>query len=511
MLESGMDLTQESVGTSATSATLKAREEARRLSAKILIDGRLCAAASAQTFAVENPADLSLIAEVARCNAIDVQQAVDAAQRAFAGWSSTPSRERGRLLAKVADRLEANGQELARLLCLETGNAYSTQAIPEVATMVDVFRFFAGLGGELKGRTVPWPGNVLCYTTRDPLGVVAAIIPWNAPLFLTACKLGPALVAGNTVVLKTAEQAPLAVLRAFELMQEVLPAGVANVLSGFGEEVGKPLAEHPLVRKVTFTGSSAVGQAILRYAADKICPVTLELGGKSPNVVMPDADLSRVIPGIVLGMRFTRQGQSCSAGTRLFLHEEIYDEVLERLVGELAKLRVGDPMDPATDIGAIVSREQLDRVLHYVELARATPGSRIVCGGKQPTDTRLSGYFYAPTLIDGLPHSSPACQDEIFGPVAIAFRWRDFNAMLEQANDTRYGLAAAIWTRDLAAAMTFARRIQAGFVQVNQYIAPQANVPYGGFKLSGLGKENTLEAMLEHFTCSKTVMINTGA
>jgi acyl-CoA reductase-like NAD-dependent aldehyde dehydrogenase len=478
----------------------------------VLVGGKLRGAATTKTFAVENPADLAIIGEVPRCGALDVEQAVQAAQLAFPGWSAVPARERGRMLAKVADLLEAESEQLARLLCLETGNAFSTQARPEVGVMVDVFRFFAGLAGELKGRTVPWPGNVLCYTTRDPLGVVAAIIPWNAPLFLTATKLGPALVAGNTVVLKTAEQAPLAVLRCFELMQEILPPGVTNVLSGFGDEAGKPLAEHPLVKKVSFTGSSAVGQVVLHYAADKICPVTLELGGKSPNVVMPDADLDRVIPGIVLGMRFTRQGQSCSAGTRLFLHEEIYDEVLERVVGELAKLRIGDPMDEATEIGAIISREQFERVVHYVELARGTPGARILCGGSRPRDPELPpGYFYAPTLIDGLPHASPACQDEIFGPVAIAFPWRDFDAMIEQANDTRYGLAAGIWTRDLGRAMSFARRIQAGFVQVNQYIAPQANISYGGLKMSGLGKENTLEAMLEHFTCSKTVMINPGA
>lgn len=493
-------------------AEVLACNEAKRLSGSVLVDGRLGPAITTETFDVENPANLSIVGKVPRCRAADVEHAVQAAQRAFAGWSAVPARERGRLLAKVADRLEAESDQLARLLCLETGNAVSTQARPEVGALVDVLRFFAGLASELKGRTVPWPGNVLCYTTRDPLGVVAAIIPWNAPLFLTAAKLGPALVAGNTVVLKTAEQAPLAVLRCFELMQEILPPGVANVISGFGEEAGKPLVEHPLVKKVSFTGSSAVGQLVLQYAADKICPATLELGGKSPNVVLPDADLDRVIPGIVLGMRFTRQGQSCSAGTRLLLHEDIYDEVLERLVDALASLRVGDPMDEATEVGALISREQFDRVVHYVELARRTSGAHIRCGGGRPQDPSLpSGYFYAPTLIEGLPHSSPACQDEIFGPVAIAFRWRDFDAMIEQANDTRYGLAAGIWTRDLGRAMSFARRVQAGFVQVNQYITPQANISYGGFKMSGLGKENTLEAMLEHFTCSKTVMINPGA
>ena len=491
--------------------TSVAREDAARLAGRVLVDGKLSPALAGETFDVEDPAHLTTIAKAPRCGAADVERAVNAAQRAFTAWSSVSARERGRQLARAADRIEAESERLARLLCLETGNALSTQAKPEVATAIDVLRFFAGLAGELKGRTVPWSGNVLCYTTRDPIGVVGAIIPWNAPLFLTAAKLGPALVAGNTVVLKTAEQAPLAALRFVELLQEFLPPGAANVLSGFGEEAGKPLVEHPLVRKVTFTGSSAVGQMILGYAADKICPVTLELGGKSPNVVLPDADLERAIPGIVLGMRFTRQGQSCSAGTRLFLHEDIYSEVLARLRDAVAKLRIGDPMHEATEIGALISREQLERVERYVGIARSTPGARILCGGGRPESPALPpGYFYAPTLIEGLPHASPACQDEIFGPVAIAFRWRDFDAMIEQANDTRFGLAAGIWTRDLGKAMAFVRRVQAGFVQVNQYVAPQANLSYGGFKMSGLGKENTLEAMLDHFTCSKTVMVNPG-
>ncbi len=489
----------------------EAYAEARRLSGKVVIGGALRSARTSEVFAVENPADLEEIGFAPRCGAADVEWAVATAHEAGSHWAKQSARARGDLLRRVADALQEEGTALARLLCLETGNALTTQARPEVGAMLEMLRLFAGLGSELKGRTLPWEDGQLCYTTRDPLGVVAAIIPWNAPLFLMAAKLGPSLIAGNTIVMKTAEQAPLAVLRAIEIMQEILPAGVANVISGFGPEAGKPLAEHPLVRKITFTGSGAVGKEILRYAADKLCPVTLELGGKSPNIVLPDADLDLVVPGVITGMRFTRQGQSCSAGTRLYIHDKVYDEVVARSIKAMRELRIGPPIDEETQMGAIISREQFDRVTRYVAIARETPGTKILCGGARPPDPALQkGYFYQPTLIEGAPHDSPVCQDEIFGPVAVATRWTDYEEMIRQANGTQFGLAAAIWTRDLARAMDLVQRIQAGFVQVNQYITPRATLSYGGLKMSGLGKENTLEAMLEHFTSSKTVMINPG-
>jgi len=412
---------------------------------------------------------------------------------------------------ELARRIEVEADQLARLLCLETGNALSTQARPEVCSMLDMLRLFAGLGSEIKGRTVPWEADSLHYTVREPVGVVGAIIPWNAPLFLTAAKLGPALIAGNTVVMKSAEQAPVAVLRCIELMQQALPPGVVNLISGFGEETGRPLAEHHLVRKVTFTGSGVVGKQILHYAADKLCPVTLELGGKSPNVIAADADLERAIQGIITGMRFTRQGQSCSAGSRILIHEELYDMAVSRLISELAGLRIGDPMSEDTQIGALISQEQFDRVLSYIDMARQTPGTAILCGGGRPNDPALKkGLFLAPTLIEGVPVESPICQEEIFGPVAVLHRWREFDQMIAMANSTDFGLAATIWTRDLRRAMAFANKVQAGFVQVNQYITPRANVSYGGLKRSGLGKENTLESMLEHFTSCKTVILNYG-
>ncbi len=480
---------------------------ARRVAGKVVVDGKLQSAPSAKTFPVENPGDESIVAEAARCSAYDVAWAVEAAGRACTDWGRRPARERGDLLRRAADRLETHSEELARLMALETGNALSTQARPELAGTLEMLRLFAGLASELKGRTLPWEPDTLAYVAREPLGIVGAIIPWNAPLVLWAAKIGPALVAGNAVVLKSAEQAPLAVMRATEIMQEVLPPGVLNAISGYGEEAGQPLAEHPEVRKVTFTGSASVGKQILHYAADKLCPVTLELGGKSPNIIMDDADLDKVVPGVIVGMRFTRQGQSCSAGTRILIQDKVYDEVVSRTIEALAKLTVGDPLDERSQMGAIISREQFERVARYVEMARETKDTRILCGGTR-AQHMPKGYYYTPTLIEGVPEQSPVCREEIFGPVAILHRFSDFDEAVRMANDTDYGLAGAIWTRDLNRALRFAERIQAGFVQVNQYIGPRAGLAYGGYKMSGLGREYSLEAMLDHFTTTKTVVVN---
>ena len=485
------------------------RNEASRLSGRIILDGRLQPALTSELFPVENPAEESEIARVPRCGEKDVNRSVESARLAFHSWRRESARERGNRLRRLADALEAEGESLARLLALETGNALSTQARPEIGAMVEMFRYFAGIATEIKGTTVPWSNDTLCYTTREPLGVVGAIIPWNAPLFLTAAKLGPSLAAGNTAVIKAAEQAPLAVLRCLEIMQDYFPPGVANYISGYGEEAGKPLAEHPHVRKISFTGSCDVGKMILRYAADKLCPVTLELGGKSPNIIMRDADLDLAANGILTGMRFTRQGQSCSAGSRVYIHEDVFDDVIERAIKLMAKLKIGSPLDEATQVGTIVSREQYERVLGYLDLARNTNGARILCGGGRPKGKQFAkGYFLEPTIIDGVSGASPLSRDEIFGPVAIAYRWRDFDQVLAEANDTSFGLAATIWTSDLAAALRFAQEIEAGFVQVNQFITPRAGLSYGGMKSSGMGRENTLESALEHFTTSKTVIIN---
>ncbi len=504
-----MDATSPSADTAQRERDAKAL--AQRLSGRVVVAGKLTAALVHENFPVENPATGEKIGEAPRCGAADVDRAVAAAAAAFPAWAALPGRQRSLLLLEAADRLEAEAEAIAGLSSLETGNAIATQTRGEARTMVDILRFFAGMANEAKGKTVPLTPQRFLFTRRVPVGVVGAIIPWNAPLMQTTSKLGPALAAGNTVVLKTAEQAPLAVVRIFEILQEVLPPGVANLISGFGEEAGRPLAEHPAVRKITFTGSSAVGAQIMHYAADKIVPVTAELGGKNPNIVMPDADLGLAVAGIVQGMRLFRQGQSCTAGTRIYLHRDVYREVLERVVVELGKGRMGNPLDEATQVGSIISQDQLSRVERYVAMARETPGARIVAGGTRPDDPVLRrGYFYTPTLIEGVPSSSPVCRDEIFGPVATVTPWTDFDSVIAEANDTRYGLAAVLWTRDLARAMQFIERIEAGFVQVNQFSVAEAGIEYGGVKLSGLGRELSPESMVEHFTWSKTVIINYG-
>jgi acyl-CoA reductase-like NAD-dependent aldehyde dehydrogenase len=487
-----------------------AKAMAARLSDRVVV-GRLAEATTRERFPVENPANAEVIGYAPRCGAEDVGRAVETAAKAFPAWSAVPARRRSALMLEAASRLEREAEAIAQLSSLETGNALATQTRGEVRTMVDILRFFAGLASEVKGKTIPWTSGRFLYTKREPVGVVGAIIPWNAPLMQSACKIGPALASGNTAVLKTAEQAPLAVLRCFELLQEVLPPGVANVISGFGEEAGKPLAEHPLVRKLTFTGSSAVGAQIMHYAADKFISVTAELGGKNPNIVMPDADLDLAVPGIIQGLRLFRQGQSCTAGTRVFIHEDIYRPVMDRVLAEIGKGRLGNPLDEATEVGAVISQEQLARMERYVETARQTPGARILTGGERPKDEALRrGYFYLPTLIEGMPADAPICRDEIFGPIATVASWRDFDQVIAEANDTRYGLAAVLWTRDLARSMDFVDKIQAGFVQVNQFSVAEASIEYGGTKISGIGRELSLESMIEHFTWSKTVIINHG-
>ncbi len=489
-----------------------ALKTARRLSGRILLNGKLAGASTDKMIDVIHPGNLQSIGRVPQCGAADVNVAVEAADTALTSWRRVPARERGRMLQKAADAIEAEAELVAQVLALDTGNALRTQARPETASSYDLLRMFGGLAGELKGETVPnMSPDVLHYSTRDPIGVIAGIIPWNAPLFLFIAKIAPAITAGNTIVIKSAEQAPICVLFLAEIINRFLPPGVLNVISGYGEECGKPLCEHPSVRKVTFTGSLPVGQAIAAYAAPKLATVTLELGGKNPSIVMPDADLDLAIPGIIDGMRYTRQGQACTAGSRVFVHKDIYEQVVKGVAARLGDIKLGNPLDEATDMGAIISSEQFDRTKKYMDIARSSPGMRVLFGGEEPTDPYLrGGYFYPPTLLDGLGLDSKVCQDEIFGPVATVLPFGSFDEMIEQANDTPFGLSANLWTRDLSRALEYVDRIEAGFVQVNQCAAPRSNVSYGGIKMSGLGKEYALDSMLHHFTSSKTVLINRG-
>ncbi|TWB43454.1 aldehyde dehydrogenase family protein [Nitrospirillum pindoramense] len=479
------------------------------LSGKHLIGGRLMASASGKTFDVINPAKGDVMGRAAFGEAADVDAAVVAAVEAGMTWKALPARERGRLVAECGRLLTAHTEELARLVALETGKALRTESRVEAGVLADAFTFYGGLGGELKGETVPFNPKMLTLTVREPLGVVGAIIPWNVPMMLMALKIAPALVAGNTVVVKSAEEAPFAVLRACQIMAQVLPAGVLNILSGFGPECGAPLVAHPKVAKVTFTGSVETGRIVSRTAADKLIPVTLELGGKSPMIVMGDADLEQAVAGAITGMRFTRQGQSCTAASRIFVHDSLHDAFVTALKAKVDAMVMGDPLDERTDIGTIVSPQQFDRVQGYIAEGKRTPGATAHECSALPTDTALTkGLYVRPVIFTGMTNDSRLAREEIFGPVTCVIRFTDYEDVINQANDSEFGLAATIWTRDLKTALDATQRLQAGLVQVNQNLVVQPNLSYGGVKSSGLGKEATLEAMLEHFTHKKTIMLN---
>ncbi|HET9662726.1 MAG TPA: aldehyde dehydrogenase family protein [Burkholderiales bacterium] len=477
--------------------------------ALMLIDGKWVASADGRLLGVENPAKRAIIAEVPRGGAEDVDRAVHVAARAFETWKSVAPRDRGKLLLKIADAMEANSEALCRLLATETGNAIRTQSRPEICSAIDVFRYFGGVAGEVKGETVPLGENVLSYTRREPIGVVGAIIPWNSPVVLGSLKIAMSIAAGNTLVLKAAEDAPLAVLEVARYCEEHLPPGVINVLTGYGEECGAALAQHPLVRKLSFTGSTEVGKLVMRAASERIVPVSLELGGKSPSIVFPDADDERVVEGVVSGMRFTRQGQSCTAGSRLFLHRSIFDSFLQKLTARLATLKIGDPLDETTDMGAIINRKQFDRVCGYIADGLQQKGARLVMGGLPPGDGPLSsGYFVEPTVFAEVRNDWRIAREEIFGPVMAAIPWTEESEAIRMANDSHYGLAAYVWTHDIGRALRTAHAVEAGWVQINQGLGQSMGHSYGGVKQSGIGREFSLEGMLDSFTQRKSVTVN---
>jgi betaine-aldehyde dehydrogenase len=492
------------------SATEQAPANSNWLSRKqMLIAGAWVNSTSGETLEVENPGNRQRIAEIPRGGPTDVDHAVRAAAQAFPSWSKMLPRERGRLLLRIAEALESRIEELARTIALETGNALRTQARPEARLSADIFRYFGGLAGELKGETIPLGEHVLSYTRREPIGVVGAIIPWNAPVLLGALKIAPALCAGNTLVLKAAEDAPLGVLMMAAICQEFLPPSVLNVLTGLGEECGAALAHHPMVAKLSFTGSTEVGKLIMRAAADRIVPVSLELGGKSPSIVYPDANEDWVVDGVIAGMRFTRQSQSCTAGSRLFLHADIFDSFLDKLRAKTQALKLGDPSDEATDIGTIINEKQFSKVCRYVDEGLSRSDARLVFGGLPPKEGPLSeGYFAVPTVFADNSNDWRLAREEIFGPVLVAIPWRDEAEAIRMANDSHYGLAAYVWTHDIGSALRAAHAIESGWIQVNQGLGQQPGHSYGGYKQSGIGREFSLEGMLDSFTQRKNVTVN---
>lgn len=476
-----------------------------------LVGGQWVPARDEQWITVESPRNRQVIARVPRGGENDVAEAVDAAWRAFPGWRDTAPRARGRVLQQIADALEPHVERIARIISEENGNALRTQSRGEVRYGVDVLRYFGSVASEIKGETIPLSSSTLDYSRREPLGVVGAIVPWNAPVQLAVMKIASALAAGNALVLKAAEDAPLAVLEIVKICHEHLPAGVLNVIVGFGSEAGEALITHPGVRKLSFTGSTDVGKRVMNAAAERIVPVSLELGGKNPQIVYPDADEDWVAQGTISGMRFVRQGQSCTAGSRLFVHRSILDSFVNKIVTHLGKLKVGDPLDEESDIGAIVNRKQYDRVCGYIDDGLRRDDVVVAAGGAPPSEGPLAeGYYVEPTVFVGVDNGWRIAQEEIFGPVLCVIPWDDEDDVIKMANDSHYGLSAFVWTHDIGRALRTAHSIEAGWVQVNQGGGQVLGQSYGGYKQSGIGREFSLEGMIESFTERKHISVDTA-
>jgi len=464
-----------------------------------------------KTFDTINPATEEVLTQVVEASAADVDRAVQAARQAFEDrngpWRKLSASERGRLLWKLADLVEKNIDELAELETLDNGKPIFESRYVDMPMVIDVLRYYAGLATKIHGETVNTFETAFTYTLREPVGVVGLIVPWNFPLLLASWKLGPALACGNTLVLKPAEQTPLTTLKLGELSIEAgFPAGVINTVTG-GPATGKTIVSHPGIDKIAFTGSTAVGKEIMRGAADTLKRVTLELGGKSPNIVFSDADIDGAVKGAINGI-FYGKGEVCNAGSRLFLESKLKDEFTEKLVARASKMRPADPLDPKTRLGAIISQEQMNKVLGYIESGK-NEGAKLVAGGRRVLPNAGKGFFVEPTIFDGVKNDMRIAQEEIFGPVLSVLTFDDIDEVIDRANSNPYGLAAAVWTRDVKKAHTVSRRLKAGTVWINTYGLMDAALPFGGYKSSGFGRELGAHA-IEHYTELKTVWLNMG-
>ena len=472
---------------------------------KLLINNQWVDSASGKTFPTVNPATGTEICRVAEADAADVDKAVQAAREAFdkGPWRKMAASERGRLLNELADLIDKNADELARLEALDNGKPYQVAKAADLPLVIACYRYYAGWADKIQGKTIPIAGNYFCYTRHEPVGVVGQIIPWNFPLLMQAWKLGPALAAGNTVLLKPAEQTPLTALRVGELILEAgFPPGVVNILPGYGPTAGAAIARHNGIDKVAFTGSTEVGHLIMEAAArSNLKRVTLELGGKSPNIVFADADMEQAIEGAHFAL-FFNQGQCCCAGSRLYVEAKAYDEFVDKSVARAKARKVGDPFDPASEQGPQVDDVQFEKVMSYISSGKQE-GASLLAGGNRVGNR---GFFIEPTVFADVEDGMKIAKEEIFGPVMSIMKFKGIEEVVERANRTEYGLAAAVWTRDISKAYAIANSVRAGTVWVNCYDVFDAAAPFGGFKQSGMGRELG-EYGLQQYTEVKTVTV----
>lgn len=476
---------------------------------KMLINGEWIDALDRQTIEVMNPHDGSLITRVAEAKEADVDRAVAAAKAAYPAWGRLQASERGHLLLKLADKIEDHAEELAHLETIDTGHPIRDTLNIDVPRTAYCFRYFGGMADKLEGSVIPVEEGFLNYTTREPIGVVGQIVPWNFPLMFTSWKMAPALAAGNTIVIKPSEITPLTTLRIAELMMEVgFPPGVVNVVVGYGNTAGSRLSEHEDVGKIAFTGSTATGQRIVAASAGNLKKVQLELGGKGANIIFEDADLNKAAGGSAWAI-FHNQGQACIAGSRIILHESIADAFLEKFLKLAGSIRLGDPQLPETEMGPLTSPQHRDRVLSYCEVARSQ-GGEILLGGKPPSDPALAnGCYIQPTVVRA-KYTDRIAQEEVFGPFVTVITFKNDDEALAIANSTEYGLGSGLWTKDISRAHRFAREIHAGMVWINCYKRVNPASPFGGVGRSGYGREMGFEVMRE-YTQVKSVWVNVDA
>ena len=475
---------------------------------KLFINGRWVDSVSGKTFDTLNPATEKVITSVAEGDSADIDLAVAAAREAFENgpWKKTDARDRGRILLKIAGLIERNKDELALLDTLDNGKPINETTKADIPLVIDCFLYYAGWADKIHGETIPVRGDFFNYTLREPVGVVGQIIPWNFPLLMAAWKIAPALACGNTIVLKPAEQTPLSALRLGEICQEAgLPDGVLNIVTGYGPTAGAALAEHMDVDKIAFTGGSATGRIIMQAASKNLKRISLELGGKSPNIVFADSDIDSAVDGAMTGI-FFNQGEVCCAGSRLFIEKSIHEEFIDKLSNKAANMRVGNPEDTGTQMGAQVSKEQFDKILGYIDTGKQE-GAKLVTGGERCGE---KGYFIRPTIFDAVDNNMRIAKEEIFGPVVSTITFDDVSEVVRQGNLSIYGLAAAVWTRDIKKAHRLARDLKAGTIWINTYNALDTASPFGGFKQSGFGRELGVHA-LELYTQVKSVWINLGS